>query len=238
MSMVAQEKAPCSYVSEINDQTIGNYALSDFFYDQSSKMYYKAVNDNKNFAVLIKMDSNVSHGLFMRGLEIWVNNGNKKKKSDGIKYPIPQTPDFGPNELIEPKEGAEFEIQSSEIGVVGFGYQEEQIFPSNKSNEIHGSIKLESDDMVLYQVLIPIEKLKSAIEISKPFGLLINSGEMKRPQNDRPMGEGPPMSEMDNEHMPPQGGRPGRPGPGGQPLNGNFHQNIEIMIRNILIQTK
>jgi hypothetical protein len=233
MSMVAQEKAPCSYVPEINGQTIENYALSDFFYDNGSKIYYKLVNDKSSMAVLIKMDKEASRDLFMRGLEIWFNNGNKKKKTDGITFPVPQIPDFDQGQQGGPKDGPEFEIKSSQMEITGFGTDKEQLIAADNPKTIHGSIKPDSNDMIAYQVIIPLDKVKTVIDIEKPFGIMIKSGEFKMPQGGPPMDKRPPMPGKGNGEMPPHG-MPGQGGPG----MGKAFQTVEIMIRDIIIRTK
>jgi len=233
MSMEAQEKSPCSYISEINDQNIEEFALSDYFYDNASKFYYKVVNDKSLMAVIIKMDKDVGKGLFMRGLEIWLNSGSKRKKTDGIKFPLPQMPDFKNGSHDGPTSGAEFKIQSSEMEITGFGNDKVQIIPSDNSKFIHGKIEPDKEGMICYQVIIPLDKLKSIIDINKAFAVLIKSPEFKRPENGPPMGDRPPRPEMGDG--PPPGGRPGgMPGMGGP---GQMIKNVEIMLRGIVIHT-
>jgi hypothetical protein len=240
MSMVAQEKAPCSYLPEIKQEAINSLALSDYFYDNGSKIYYKVVNDDNSIGVLVKMDKELSHELFFRGLEVWFNSGDKKKKKNGIKYPIPQMPLFNTDEMNVPKERSEITLQSAEMEITGFGLIEPQIIPAENANNINGRIGLDDKDLIEYQIIIPFEKLKSVVEIEKPFSILINLGEFKRPENKLQSDERPPRPEMGNGQMHHHGGMPGgnskQHGPGEHGIGQNI-QSVTILVRNINLKT-
>jgi len=209
-------------------------ALSDYFYDNGSKIYYKIINDNNSLGILIKMDKEFSRKLFFRGLEVWFNSGNKKKKKNGIKYPIPQMPSFNSDEMNVPKERPEITLQSAEMEITGFGLTESQIIPAENANNINGKIDLDDKDLINYQIMIPLKKLKSVVETEKPFSVLINLGEFKRPENRPKLDERPSVPDMGTGQMHHRGGM--MPGPG-EPGMGKNMQNVEILIRNIVLKT-
>lgn len=154
-----------------------------------------------------------------------------------MKFPVPQQPDFSQGNNKGPKENAEMSLQSSELEITGFGLDKVQLVPSENTKSIRGKINLDDKDMIDYQVIIPFDVLKSAVEVNKSFSVLINWGEFKKPENGAPSGDRPPRPDMNGDQKPPMGDRPG-PGSGPGDGKGPKMQELDIMVRDIIILKK
>ncbi|MBN2632128.1 MAG: hypothetical protein JXR66_01130 [Bacteroidales bacterium] len=214
------------YKSHLHEPGIDDFksTTSEFLYSDKVNLAYCISNDDENIYVdLLIAKADVQRQVLNSGITIWISNDGKKTKNLGIRYPVREKdnqtrerPAMTRN--IPPSansQGANRPIQEKPDGALeltGFSESGPLTISSSEEGNFRGSIRIERDKNMYYEVILPIAKLPELND--KPSGkgkegsFLIG---IAYPEIPIAPSYGPPSG---GQRMP-GGGGGGRPGGGG-----------------------
>jgi hypothetical protein len=192
---------------------------AEFEFSEKGKFTYLLSNDNSDLYIGLRIaDKNVQRQIQRYGLTVWVNADGKKKKDIGIRYPVVSiNAGYGGR---PPQSGGQKPEQSKmtdSLHLIGFDGVKEKNIANNQAGNIRGSLKTGNNQVLFYELVVPMEILKGIAEKekSKEFSIILGlsypeaaSGGMPPSGGGRPPsgGGGPPPG--GGGSGPPQGGYP------------------------------
>jgi hypothetical protein len=173
-----------SYHSHRHEPGIDDFksTSSEFQYSEKSKLAYCISNDDENIYVdLLITAADVQRQVFSSGITLWISNDGKKSKKLGIKYPVriqnqvPPSRQGGgqiPNQtgnMNQQRPGQDRNMpggfggsQSGDAGaieLIGFSGSDTLILTSSEEDNFRGSIRIERDKHMYYEVILPLSML-------------------------------------------------------------------------------
>ena len=139
----------------------------EYTFFKKSNLFYFLSNDNTNIYIDVKIeDTGVQNRILKQGMVIWINMGTKVDKKLGVHFPIGSQNTGGRrrSNISEPKineDGSPVTplSQANTIELVGFTNEQERRFPADNANSFKGSVKYDSEGILHYKMMMPIEKL-------------------------------------------------------------------------------
>jgi hypothetical protein len=217
-----------------NDNNIKLHT-TEFIYSEKGKFYYFLSNDSENIYLNLRIyDPGVSVNVINTGLTVWINMGGKKTRKLGIKYPVGmqdiERPDVQNMQMRQgqqdmqgnqpfqkmPERGAPQGerkmkmVPFDKLELIGFSESKKTVISPFEDGNFRGSIKIEMDGNMWYELIMPISKLPEMTKKDKDreasFVLGIEYESMSFPGQGVTTGGGQRMT---------SGGQSGRPGGGG-----------------------
>jgi hypothetical protein len=158
-----------------NAEEIRSMLPSEFTYSEKEKLYYFISNDNENIYVNLKIFApEVQNRLFREGFMVWINHEGKKTKKIGIKYPIPVKtrdrvnnphPENNPQIRGGNRPGNVNQQQMpfpNRLELKGFDQPGIVEFTSSETNNFRGSINMDRERFLNYELIIPISRIPVA----------------------------------------------------------------------------
>lgn len=152
----------------------GELKLAESEYKSKSKVLYYISNDDQNIYIDLKIKKKSEQDLILKmGLTAWIDAGDKKSKSTGIRFPVGSQFSPGPGTPLS---------HANTIELIGFKDVETTRFPSDNNDNIRGAVKYDYDGNLFYYLVIPLIKLRGynigAGTDQIPFAIGIEYGAM------------------------------------------------------------
>jgi hypothetical protein len=212
-------------------------------------MVRTAHDDNFFYLCLSTRDQEMQMRIFRSGLTVWLDPRGNDNKTFGITFPLTDKMVPGGS---QPQRGKKKGVEEAaklleegflEMEIIGPGDGGHYRLPVTNDEGIAAKIGLSADDMMAYELRVPLHSSRSFPRAINPvvdsiIGLGIESAEVKGPMGQKP-GGGMSMGPGGNMPSPPGegggmesgGGAPpagGRMGPGGQPKEGGATDAIKM----------
>ncbi len=166
-----------------------NFPSEDYTYFKKGKLFCFISNDNTNIYIEMKIeDKEAQSRILSQGLTIWINMDGKSGKKMGVRYPLGSQHSMNQNKSKIPdsilsgdESPSRTLLLANTIELVGFANAEASRFPAENADTFSGSVKFGVEGCLLYELVMPIEKLP--LRNSKdgkgamPFTLGIEYGE-------------------------------------------------------------
>ncbi len=221
-----------SYHNHWHEKGIDDFKsiTSVFKFFEKGKFYYCISNDRDNIYINLRIyDKDIQRKVLASGITFWINTNGEKSKKMGVRYPVrlqdrDRIPGTGPQNMQGPPgipelgagPGAAMDINNlntSSLQLIGFSGSDTVTITSFENDNFRGSIKIERDRNMYYEIIMPFAKLPTIID---------------KPQGKRKSGPfllGISYMDVSSSFMsgPPAGGgvMPGVPGGGGPPGGGS-----------------
>jgi hypothetical protein len=210
------------------DGKIEDWNPSAFTFQSSLRIFYAVANDTSNIYIAIRFQERSQQMKFLRGgMEIWLDDADKKKQKTGVRFPIPEINTEMPSG--QAREGLEEEIRRKakegavELELIGF----KESFNGRQSIYSQAQVKAVFDwdtkGVLYYELAIPFTSLPHGFEGSVKnisIGLLLKPLVIPGGNGGAPGGR-PPGSSGGF----PGGGRP----PGGRPPGGGGMDSDQML---------
>jgi len=260
----AQKGNPYESIWDNSEGTELKIPADKFSYFEKGKIYYCILNNSEKIFLYIKVeDSGVQNRILKQGLTVWINMDGKSTKDIGIRFPIGSQysgsrsrPDM-PAARVNPDGSLVTPLSlANTIELIGFKSEERTRFPADNADSFSGSVKYDSDGVLLYRMVMPITKLplrnSKGQDGTMPFSLGIEYGAPPQMSGQGGTGgqrpaTGPPSASGGSRGGSSGGGRPGggtsggRPGGGSQGSGSMASQNttspVSTWIKNIKLAT-
>ena len=241
-SIYAQkDKSYHNHWRESNDNNIKLHT-TEFIYSEKGMFYYYFSNDRENLYINLRIfNSEVKGQVLSRGLTIWIDTKGKKARKLGIKYPIgmlgsersgsdrqpgqnPQNlPDNQPRPSMSrdgaaPSGNRNIPMPSMDkLELIGFSESGKEVISSFINDNFRGSVKLEKDGNMWYELIMPFSKLPEMVNRDKNGEIIFSLGIAYESAGSAGQGGSPEGGQGISAGGGP-GGRPG--GGGGRPGGG------------------
>jgi hypothetical protein len=238
----------CSCINAQKDKSYHNHwhekgvddfksITSVFKFFKNGKFYYCISNDRDNIYIDLRIyDKDMQRKVLASGITIWINTNGKKSKKMGIRYPVrlqdrdritrtgsqniqgpPGMPEWG----ADPGGAMDInDLNTNSLQLIGFSESGPVTITSYEYDNFRGSIRIERDQNMYYEIIMPFAKLPTIIDKppgkkkSGPFLLGISyTAEGSSSMNGPPAGGRTMPGESGGGG--PGGGRPGGGRPGG-----------------------
>ncbi len=139
---------------------------AEWTYHKKGRLYYFISNDDSKIFVSLKVqDPAVELRILREGMKLWINMDNKPEKNLGVLFPVGvQTQSSGSKKSDQQESGApEVSIvtavsKATTIELIGFKGEERRLKAENPDS-FTGSVSIDNQGFLLYNMVLPIEKL-------------------------------------------------------------------------------
>jgi hypothetical protein len=150
-----------------NESSEMNVSSDKYSYFEKGKLYYHIANNDKYIIVDMKVeDAGVQNRILKEGLTIWINMDGKSNKTTGVRFPIGSEYSGGRNRSNVPAVRVASDgslvtplAMANTIQLTGFENANPSRFPADNADNFRGWVKYDSEGTLLYNMVIPIEKL-------------------------------------------------------------------------------
>ncbi len=178
-------------------------------YDTDSQIKYLVSNDDKNLHISLKTNYQPTIAKILRaGLTIYFDQEGKKKKNVYVKYPMESSKDFQQSKgksASQKETNIQELINATSIGAEYSFFDKKQSFIiTNPHSEIQLSLKTNSEEELVYDLIIPFKKLalNGKADLSN-LSIGIVTGSFDVPSSRPQMAQGD--NNQDNRGIPQQG---------------------------------
>ncbi|HOP59151.1 MAG TPA: hypothetical protein PLR52_07005 [Bacteroidales bacterium] len=234
------------YKSHLHDPGTDDFksTTSEFLFSDKVKLAYCISNDDENIYVdLLIANTDVQRQVMNSGITIWISNDGKKTKKMGVRYPVRdrdnqarERPAMARNTPPPGnQQGATRFTQEKPDGgiqLLGFSESGPVTISSSEEGNIRGSIRIERDRNMYYEIILPLSKLPELNDLpvgkEKQGSFLIG---IAYPEIPVAPSYGAPSG---GQRMPGGGGRPGGGGGGGmRPPSGSAGSSQQSQTQTI-----
>jgi hypothetical protein len=199
-------------------------------YDNDTKCIYAIANDNSALYIAIKSADRIQQMKIVRGgMEIWIDNKAKKKKSIGVKFPLgggnmPMPTGRASGSGQDSKEmRQQMKLQMLRMDLTGFKEDLNGLHDVYSNMQIKPVIDWDNKDNMVYELVIPFAALDETVRADLnniSIGIFIKGLKMEQGSGGGMPAGGPPGGGMRGGGGPPGGMRPG----GGMPDQGQMEK--------------
>jgi hypothetical protein len=215
-----EDKLYSRHLTPVIDGNMNEWGTT-LLYNNSAKCIYAIANDDSALYIAIKaMDRTQQIKIVQGGVEIWIDDNAKKKKSIGVKFPLGggsmpmPTGRTGGSGQDSKEMRQQMKLQMLRMELTGF---KEGL---NGRHDVYSNVPVkpvidwDDKDNMVYEVAIPFAALDETVRANLnniSIGIFIKGLKMDRGLGGMPAG-GPPGGGMQGGGGPPGGMRPGGSG--------------------------